>query len=537
MHGRGQVLQGQFVGGRFCPPPSPEGGRRRAAGGTFAPHVQQCIDRTRTTPNPPRWQPGAPPGSRVAVQTHPTPSVSPPAAHGGAHLLPESFRLPCDPGKPLPVGVMQRMEDLFGSDFAPVRLSRASGPSALGAQAFTVGARIWFAWDLPDLSRPHSLRLLAHELTHVLQQRKGRVVNPYGVGVTVVQHPGLEAEAERMGLRAALEAGRATFSAAAVQESVLQPMKRRRKGSPRKGKKRRRKGLSRVPTSELKSLKITHRSYQSAEHAKHLEERLEAEGKWQKKKQAAAAEEYQKNLEKRGISYTLGEPVPIHFRTNKGVFPNEKSHQLNKGLMAEAYKKYAIEENKGRMFFYVEGLQVGGQVFRQQFLVRRGHDYVVFPLQPDNEVFRQQGQSGPRFSDIAKTADKASKWLHREKKGDFPTLSDARARVGRDVRRMAGGKLPKQEYCLRHMSGNAGLATFAAIIRADKARGIKGGGGGATPYIESILIDGSSSFWKRFATGNPIYMGTGTGGGRGPAFLRDPSEGQGSVSEYSSDEE
>ena len=36
-----------------------------------------------------------------------------------------------------------------------------------------------------------------------MQQRAGRVRNPLGSGVAVVQDPALEAEAERMGLRAA----------------------------------------------------------------------------------------------------------------------------------------------------------------------------------------------------------------------------------------------------------------------------------------------------------------------------------------------
>ena len=37
----------------------------------------------------------------------------------------------------------------------------------------------------------------------MVQQRAGRVRNPLGAGVAVVQDPALEAEAERMGLRAA----------------------------------------------------------------------------------------------------------------------------------------------------------------------------------------------------------------------------------------------------------------------------------------------------------------------------------------------
>ena len=37
-----------------------------------------------------------------------------------------------------------------------------------------------------------------------MQQRAGRVRNPFGSGVAVVQDPGLEAEAERMGVRVAM---------------------------------------------------------------------------------------------------------------------------------------------------------------------------------------------------------------------------------------------------------------------------------------------------------------------------------------------
>jgi hypothetical protein len=46
---------------------------------------------------------------------------------------------------------------------------------------------------------PQGQRLLAHELAHVLQQRAGRVRNPFGQGVAVVQDAALEAEADRAG--------------------------------------------------------------------------------------------------------------------------------------------------------------------------------------------------------------------------------------------------------------------------------------------------------------------------------------------------
>jgi hypothetical protein len=67
--------------------------------------------------------------------------------------------------------------------------------------AFTIGTDLYFA---PGQYNPQTIqgeRLLGHELTHVVQQRAGRVRNPMGSGVAVVHDPALEAEAERMGNR------------------------------------------------------------------------------------------------------------------------------------------------------------------------------------------------------------------------------------------------------------------------------------------------------------------------------------------------
>ena len=63
-------------------------------------------------------------------------------------------------------------------------------------------------------------QLLGHELTHVVQQRAGRVRNPLGSGVAVVQDPALEAEAERMGQRAAAATTRFRRSRPAVDRSA-----------------------------------------------------------------------------------------------------------------------------------------------------------------------------------------------------------------------------------------------------------------------------------------------------------------------------
>jgi len=137
---------------------------------------------------------------RVAVA-----QASPARGQRGADIIPldaTALNLASSAGKPLPLSVQRKMEALFGEDFSDVRIH--SGPQAhsIGAIAFTLGSSIYFAPGhySPDTPRGH--QLIGHELTHVVQQRAGRVRNPQG-GLAVVQDHALEAEAERMGTRAA----------------------------------------------------------------------------------------------------------------------------------------------------------------------------------------------------------------------------------------------------------------------------------------------------------------------------------------------
>jgi hypothetical protein len=119
----------------------------------------------------------------------------------------EAFRVPLRPksgGLPLPSDVRTKMETAFGADFSDVRVHIGHEASSLGAIAYTWGTNIHFA---PGQYNPHTLqgqKLLGHELWHVLQQKSGRVKNPFGGGVAVVQDHALEAEADRMGIKAAM---------------------------------------------------------------------------------------------------------------------------------------------------------------------------------------------------------------------------------------------------------------------------------------------------------------------------------------------
>ncbi|HVF44468.1 MAG TPA: DUF4157 domain-containing protein [Pyrinomonadaceae bacterium] len=119
----------------------------------------------------------------------------------------DAFRVSLQPktgGQPLPSEVRSKMEAAFGADFSDVRVHVGHEASRIGAIAYTWGSNIHFA---PGHYNPHTLqgqKVLGHELWHVVQQKSGRVKNPFGGGVAVVQDHALEAEADRMGEKAAL---------------------------------------------------------------------------------------------------------------------------------------------------------------------------------------------------------------------------------------------------------------------------------------------------------------------------------------------
>lgn len=106
-------------------------------------------------------------------------------------------------GWPLPRDVQAKMEAALGASFSDVRIHVGPEASAIGAIAFTWGSDIHFAPGYYNPHTPHGQSLLGHELTHVVQQRAGRVSNPFGSGVAVVQDHALEAEADRLGRLAA----------------------------------------------------------------------------------------------------------------------------------------------------------------------------------------------------------------------------------------------------------------------------------------------------------------------------------------------
>ncbi len=93
-------------------------------------------------------------------------------------------------GQPLDPDLLAEMEGRLDDDFSDVRIhtdrDAADSAADVRAQAYTVGNEVVFGDGSPALDSPEGKRTLAHELTHVVQQRNGPVDGtPTGDGIAV----------------------------------------------------------------------------------------------------------------------------------------------------------------------------------------------------------------------------------------------------------------------------------------------------------------------------------------------------------------
>lgn len=117
-------------------------------------------------------------GDHAAARVQRAPSVWDPLAD----IAPESVEHTlARPGRPLERTVRSDMEQRFGHDFSMVRVHTdapaAQSAKEVQARAYTVGHNLVFATNQYAPSTPDGRRLLAHELTHVLQQ-EGAGIRP-----------------------------------------------------------------------------------------------------------------------------------------------------------------------------------------------------------------------------------------------------------------------------------------------------------------------------------------------------------------------
>jgi hypothetical protein len=101
-------------------------------------------------------------------------------------------------GSPLDGGLREEMETRLGADFDDVRLhtdSKASESArSVQANAYTVGSDVVFQSDQWSPGSDEGKRTLAHELTHVVQQREGPVAGTDVGGGIRLSSPGDEFE-------------------------------------------------------------------------------------------------------------------------------------------------------------------------------------------------------------------------------------------------------------------------------------------------------------------------------------------------------
>jgi len=120
---------------------------------------------------------------------------------------------------------MATLADLFktnyltsgnGVEFADIRLHYRGVDEicrAFGAAALTIGSDIYFRREAFAPHTPRGLRLLAHEVAHVVQQRRGPVTAARAAGGLAVAPAGSAAVADRSSfLTSDIRDGTASFS-------------------------------------------------------------------------------------------------------------------------------------------------------------------------------------------------------------------------------------------------------------------------------------------------------------------------------------
>lgn len=106
------------------------------------------------------------------------------------------------PGQPLDSATRNFMEPRFGQDFSGVRVhngeAAAAAARAVDAYAFTAGRNIVFDRSRYSPATVEGRSLLAHELTHAVQQRLASSPSPETQYTSVGADPSLEHEADRV---------------------------------------------------------------------------------------------------------------------------------------------------------------------------------------------------------------------------------------------------------------------------------------------------------------------------------------------------
>jgi hypothetical protein len=127
-------------------------------------------------------------------------------------------------GRPLEPEVKGEMEGRLGHDFSDVRVhddgAAHDSAKAVNAHAYTVGSNVVFQRDKYDPGSADGKTMLAHELTHVVQQRSGPVDGSSAPGGIKVSDPSDRFEREASANAERVMAGPAPTPAATTAPGI-----------------------------------------------------------------------------------------------------------------------------------------------------------------------------------------------------------------------------------------------------------------------------------------------------------------------------
>jgi hypothetical protein len=154
-------------------------------------------------------------------------AIAPPSVETALH----------SPGRPLDAAARTIVEPRFGFDFSQVRIHTdpldAQSARDVNAHAYTVGRDIVFGAGRFAPETQEGQRLLAHELTHVIQQGHNNPSAPHLQRQTPKNAPDIDAERDRAAAEAMAGVGRSSdeLIAEAEAEEALRLDRRRNKDS------------------------------------------------------------------------------------------------------------------------------------------------------------------------------------------------------------------------------------------------------------------------------------------------------------------
>jgi len=133
------------------------------------------------------------------------------------------------PGQPLDAATRAFMEPRFGHDFSRVRVhtdvKAAASARSVNALAYTVGRDVVFGGNQYAPGTNAGKRILAHELTHVVQQASAGVTDgpvPQALGIGSSRDP-LEREADAIASRVATDAANVDTGAIGKAPARIEP--------------------------------------------------------------------------------------------------------------------------------------------------------------------------------------------------------------------------------------------------------------------------------------------------------------------------